>query len=156
MRSTGRTLIARIILTVLLLGALIFLIFRLITHDATPKRQVSKAKQTTIAKQKAAENSKAQNKAQTTRPNQLPGDSSAKTPPATGTNPGTVTAPGVGTTPATGIGGSAATQAGSPAAAGKNLANSGPGDVVAIFIGTVAVSSLLYRRFTLARVPARS
>lgn len=148
MRSTGRTLIARVILTVLLLGALVFLVFRLITHDTGPKTQVSKANQATTSKQKISGKSKRQSQKAT--PSKLPGDSVSNTPattPATGTTPAPAKTPATATAPT-------ATQPAATPTAGKDLANSGPGDVVALFIGTAAVSALIHRRFMLSRSTA--
>ncbi len=134
MRDTRQTIIARIILAVLLIGALVFLAFRLIGGNdpaSTSKDLIPDTKQTSISKEKGSDTAKAPESGDTKKP-----QTDKKTTPTTAGNP------------------SPATSATGQPASGKDLTNSGPGSVAAIFIGTVIVSTLLRRRFILARIAA--
>ncbi len=156
MRDTRQTIIARIILAVLLIGALVFLAFRLIGGSdpaSTSKDLIPDTKQPPISKEKGSDTAKAPESGDTKKPQT---DKKTTSPPSAGTQ--TTPSPSTNTrTPAPAPGGSPspATGATGQTGAGKNLTNSGPGSVAAIFMGTVIVSTLLRRQFILSRISAK-
>lgn len=153
MRDTRQTIIARIILAVLLIGALVFLAFRLIGGNdpsTTSKDSIPETKQPSTSQEKGSDTDKAPQSGDTKKPQT---DNKTTPPPATTTPPtaGSQSTPAPSTNTRTPAPAPSAT---GQSATGKNLANSGPGSVVAIFMGTVVISTLLRRRFILSRISA--
>lgn len=129
-------MIARIVLVLILVGLLIFSVIRLI-NAGNDKSTPAKPAKTTSAQQQASAKAKAAQKraeaiavAKAARDAVESTNDSAQPP------------------------GTAAT--GSTANPSAPLTNSGPGDVVAIFAGTVIVAALLHRRFVVSRLSAQN
>lgn len=127
MRSTGRIVIARIALTLVLIVILGFAIFKLVSNHGPSKASVSKAKQKTTSQSNRKKDTK---KPQTANPAPTPAHVSTPAPaPSPSSATATYASPGTG----------------------KNLTNSGPGDVVALFMGTIILGALLHNRFIVVR-----
>ncbi len=142
MRSTGRIVVARIVLTLALIAILGFAIFKLVSSNGPSKPNTSKTKQKTTSQSNHQKDTKKPQAAKLATPTPAPTPAHASTPAPAPSPPPTSTSP---PTPSP----SSAT-ATSPAT-GKNLTNSGPGDVVALFMGTLMLGALLHNRFIVTR-----